>query len=109
MATAAQIDANRRNAARSTGPKSPAGKDRSRRNALTHGLTAEALLPEDIEAQARERLERWRAHFRPDDPVTAALVDRAARAAIKLDRCARADDARTADRVRRARADFDRA
>ena len=40
MATPAQIEANRRNAGKSTGPKTAAGKAASSRNALTHGLTA---------------------------------------------------------------------
>jgi hypothetical protein len=41
-----QIEANRRNAKKSTGPSSPEGKLRSSQNALSHGLTsASALLP----------------------------------------------------------------
>ncbi len=44
----ARREANRRNARLSTGPRTEAGKDRSRRNALTHGLSAEVVrLPED--------------------------------------------------------------
>jgi hypothetical protein len=39
-----QIEANRRNALRSTGPKSHYGKRQSRRNALRHGLTAETII-----------------------------------------------------------------
>jgi len=39
-----QIEANRRNALNSTGPKSELGKQRSRRNALRHGLTAETVI-----------------------------------------------------------------
>jgi hypothetical protein len=39
-----QIEANRRNARRSTGPTSEAGKERSRRNAVRHGLTAETVV-----------------------------------------------------------------
>jgi hypothetical protein len=46
-----QIEANRRNAIRSTGPGTEEGKSRSRRNAVRHGLCAETVieLVEDIE------------------------------------------------------------
>src|SRR3954452_4333530 len=44
MTTYKQIEANRRNARRSTGPTSEEGKLRSRRNAVRHGLTAETVI-----------------------------------------------------------------
>src|SRR2546421_11524615 len=44
MTTYKQIEANRRNARRSTGPISAEGKQRSRRNAVRHGLTAETVI-----------------------------------------------------------------
>jgi hypothetical protein len=44
MTTFRQIEANRRNALKSTGPKTVAGKDQSRCNAVRHGLTAETVI-----------------------------------------------------------------
>ena len=45
MTSQRKIEANRRNAKRSTGPKTALGKKRSRANALKHGLAAAALRP----------------------------------------------------------------
>ncbi|HXW72113.1 MAG TPA: hypothetical protein VEK34_11825, partial [Methylocella sp.] len=55
MTSFKQIEANRRNALNSTGPKTEAGKQQSRRNAVRHGLTAETVVdvledPEDYKA-----------------------------------------------------------
>jgi hypothetical protein len=44
MTSFRQIEANRSNALRSTGPKTDEGKQQSRRNALRHGLTAETVI-----------------------------------------------------------------
>jgi len=44
MTSYRQIEANRRNALRSTGPKTEAGKQVSRCNAVRHGLTAETVI-----------------------------------------------------------------
>jgi hypothetical protein len=51
MTSFRQIEANRRNALRSTGPKTEDGKRRSRQNAVRHGLTSETVIAalEDIE------------------------------------------------------------
>ena len=51
MTSFRQIEANRRNALRSTGPTSEDGKRRSRQNAVRHGLSAETVVEivEDID------------------------------------------------------------
>ena len=44
MTSLRQIESNRRNAQRSTGPKTQSGKQRSSQNAVRHGLTAETVI-----------------------------------------------------------------
>jgi hypothetical protein len=44
MTSSKQIEANRRNSLKSTGPKTETGKQNSRCNAIRHGLTAETVI-----------------------------------------------------------------
>ena len=52
MASNRQIEANRGNAKRSTGPKTEAGKTRSSRNSLRHGLSRPMTRGSDCEIRA---------------------------------------------------------
>src|SRR5262249_25281678 len=66
MATEKQVAANRQNAKNSTGPRTEAGKRRSRRNALRHGLTAETVIEVHEDASAYRALQRAvNADYRP--------------------------------------------
>jgi len=66
MATFKQIEANRRNALSSTGPKTEAGKFRSSLNATKHGAyNKKFLLPDEQEADLARLERRYVAHYRP--------------------------------------------
>ncbi len=87
MASHRQIAANRRNAKRSTGPRSAVGKARSRRNALTHGLTAQHLVLPDEDPEEFDALrEAIFASLAPEDALQDQLVERAASLAWRLRR-----------------------
>jgi len=75
MATQAQIDANRANALRSTGPRTPEGKTASSRNALKHGLDAEAMiLPGEDPAAFAALAASYREEYKPSGPTEEFLV-----------------------------------
>ena len=87
MASQAQINANRRNAQKSTGPKTEEGKAQSRRNGLQHGLTAKTcmLTGEDPDGLL-DLLEELREKFNPQDTDEDFLVERMAKARFKYNR-----------------------
>ena len=89
MASAAQVAANRRNALRSTGPKTSAGKARSRSNAYNHGFYARAETPSAEDAAKIGRLTQdYRQRLQPQDPIEENLVRRLALTQFRLSRIA---------------------
>jgi hypothetical protein len=70
MSTLKQIEANRSNAQKSTGPKTPQGREIVSRNAVTHGLTAvhPIVLPDE-----QEDYDRFAAAMRAEWAAQSAL------------------------------------
>jgi len=105
MATAAQIEANRRNSQRSTGPKTDKGKARARRNALKHGLAALTIMPalpqEDLQ-QIEKRTQEWIDDVQPRNAIERELTGRAARLSLTIDRAERIETAHLSHRVHEA-------
>ena len=107
MASLAQIEANRRNALKSTGPKTEEGKDASRRNALTHGLTAElAALPDEAEAVAA-RVAEWSPTLGPKGEYDEWLVEEMAVSSLRIERCRGRESALRSRSIGRASLSWD--
>src|SRR5882724_1270737 len=84
----ARLAANRRNAARSTGPKTEEGKQKSRANALKHGLCASVVVAEDAKL-IQQRASAWFDALKPQCEFHSWLVDQVAILSIRIDRCER--------------------
>ncbi|CAA9383576.1 MAG: hypothetical protein AVDCRST_MAG01-01-112 [uncultured Rubrobacteraceae bacterium] len=92
MTSDKKAEANRRNALKSTGPKTPEGKDAVRLNAVRHGLRAEEiLLPGEDEEALGELGERLRAELQPVGELENLLVDRIISAYWRLRRTGRVE------------------
>jgi hypothetical protein len=92
MATQAQIDANRGNAQRSTGPRTEAGKAAVSQNAIKYGLFCRNLLlrkedPAALEILRKSVFDR----VRPADPFEVLYAERIVVAAWKLQRALAAE------------------
>src|SRR5579863_149109 len=75
MATEKQIAANRLNAQKSTGPRTPDGRAAVRLNGVTHGLTAETLvLKGESEDDFNALFESLAAEYEPETPIEETLV-----------------------------------
>ncbi len=93
MSSETQIAANRKNARKSTGPKTPEGKAVSRFNALVHGLTAQhVVLPGDT-AEDRAEFDASLADLvltiQPENMLEAFIIQRVLAAYWRLRRAHR--------------------
>src|SRR5215813_12507627 len=76
MSSLKQLEANRANAQKSTGPRTTEGKAASSRNALKHGLYAEQiLLPFESQEEFEEHAAGFRDEYQPSTPTTHTLVN----------------------------------
>jgi hypothetical protein len=111
MASPAQIEANRRNAQRSTGPTSETGKAISSQNALKHGLsgstTAALMASESDRSLLEERKALWRPEFRPQGAEEEAFFETLVAEQIRVERCRDAFFSLCRDYGRRAQLRWD--
>jgi hypothetical protein len=93
MASQKQIDANRRNAEKSTGPKTPEGKQAVRLNALKHGLRASiAVLPNENAEAFQKLCDDLEAEWQPQTPTEQLLLEDMAVAHWRLLRAETCED-----------------
>jgi hypothetical protein len=77
MATQAQITANRLNAKKSTGPRTPEGKAISSQNALKHGLTAKRdIIKSESQTEFNHHRRRFFAELGPSSAIEYLLAER---------------------------------
>ena len=106
--SAARLAANRRNAQLSTGPRTEAGKERSRGNAVKHGLTGAGIaLPVEDEAAVAARFAAVQEELAPRTVLGAVLADQVALMSIRLERSARHEAAAISQRMQDAQHQFD--
>src|ERR1700691_2289663 len=87
MATQAQIDANRRNAQKSTGPRTPEGRAAVRLNGVTHRLTAKTVvLKGESEDDFKALFDSLEAEHEPATPTEETLVAQLAMATWRMRR-----------------------
>ena len=94
MATQAQIQANRTNAEKSTGPRTPEGKEKASQNALKHGLRAkQAVIPGEDPGEFEEHREEMLAELAPAGAVQTMLAERIVHLSWRLRRAERVQNA----------------
>ena len=92
MSSIRQIEANRRNSQKSTGPRSSEGKAVSRFNALKSGIDAQTrVIPGEDAAELAALADAYSDEFQPATPLESFLVDALIRADWQLRRLYRVE------------------
>ncbi len=91
-----KLEANRQNGKKSTGPRTPEGKQRSRLNALKHGILAKAVVIQggpgrEKRSEFDQLLTEFWQHYTPHGPVEEMLVERMATLKWRLARVYRSE------------------
>jgi hypothetical protein len=92
VASKRQIDANRSNAGKSTGPRTAEGKRKASMNSLKHGLSSvdgTAVLPTENPKEYAAHREKWWASRKPVGVEEGELTDMAADLSWRLRRCSK--------------------
>ncbi len=83
----ARRNANRRNAQRSTGPKTDAGKQQTRANAIKHGLTSVVVVAPEEAQVLNDRLNDWAPNFPAENSNDCWIREQMILATVRIDRC----------------------
>ena len=106
----ARLAANRANALKSCGPKTPEGKERSRRNSLRHGMAGRGVVtPADDSAEVERRTGAMLVEMAPRTEMGQYLVGRLAELTVRVERCSRHERAAVEAQAVHAEAAFDEA
>jgi len=98
------------NGAKSRGPTSPEGRDRSRRNSTQHGMAgAGVVVPLDDSAEVERRSIAMQAEMAPRTEMGRFLVGRLAELTVRVERCSKQERAATKRLSDHAEAAFDEA
>ena len=98
-----RAEISRRNGAKSKGPKTPEGKERSKFNALKHGMSAKTLVLPGEDAEVLQiRINTWTDDLQPQSDLERDLIVRAAALSWQLDRADATITARLASTIRHA-------
>ena len=104
MATIKQLNANRQNARKSTGPRTPEGKRRVSKNAIKHGLSAtEVVIPGEDAAEFERMRDGFVETLEPRDEVELALVRQMVTAEWRMRRVGRVEAATIQHLLRKER------